>query len=216
DFILETIANTNKGIDYVLENDIKLKDTVVVDLDDQDFKTLNVHMDYWGLFEKVTATSQIKSNRFRKIALVGASQPEMDRMALYLEDQNKPLVVVGNTKIKGLAYVPKQGVRTGNISGHSYYGDQLVYGQTRISKELYKPLKGTFDHIKNMSSAIDAIDTNQFLDLKTLKIHQNSFFDPVQVIYSLDNISLSEVSLTGHILVQSKTKITVDASAMLK
>src|SRR5690606_37418307 len=99
---------------------------------------------------------------------------------------------------------------------HSYYGDQLVYGQTRISKELYKPLKGTFDHIKNMSSAIDAIDTNQFLDLKTLKIHQNSFFDPVQVIYSLDNISLSEVSLTGHILVQSKTKITVDASAMLK
>src|SRR5690606_7262137 len=116
DFVLETIDNTNKGIDYVLQNDVNLNDTLAINLDDQDFKTLTVHRGYWGLFEKIMASSKIKSNSFRKIALVGASQPDMDRMALYIEDQNKPLVLVGNTKIQGLAHVPEQGVRTGNIS----------------------------------------------------------------------------------------------------
>lgn len=215
-FVLETIDNANKGIDYVLQNDVNLNDTLAINLDDQDFKTLNLHRDYWGLFEKVMASSQIKSNSFRKIALVGSSQSDMDRMALYIEDQNKPLVVVGNTKIQGMAYVPEQGVRTGNISGHSYYGSQLIYGQTRASSELPKLLAETLDHIKNIVSATEQIEPNQFLDINKLKTHQNSFYNPVQVIYSNTDITLFGVKLMGHIIVQSKTKIILDASSTLK
>lgn len=215
DFVLETIDNANKGIDYVLKNDVSLNETLVVNLEDQDFKTLNVHRDYWGLFEKVMASSKIKSNSFSKIALVGASQPE-DRMALYIEDQNKPLVVVGNTKIQGMAYVPEQGVRTGNISGHSYYGSQLIYGQTRTSGELPELLNETVEHIKNIVNTTEQIEPNQFLDINKLKVHQNSFYNPVQVFYSNTEITLFDVKLMGHIIVQSKTKITVDASSTLK
>lgn len=216
DFVLETIDNANKGIEYVLRNDVIMNDTLAVNLDDQDFKILTVHRDYWGLFEKVMASSQIKSNSFRKIALVGASQPELDRTALYIEDQNKPLVVVGNTKIQGLAHVPEQGVRAGNISGHSYYGSRLIYGQTRTSSKLPKLLDETLAHIKNIVNTVDYIEPNQFLDISKLKTHQNSFFNPLQVIYSNTDITLSEVSLVGHILVQSKTKIIVDANTILK
>lgn len=216
DFVLETIDNANKGIDYALQNDVNLNDTLAINLDDQDFKTLNVHRDYWGLFEKVMATSQIKSNSFRKIALVGASQPDKDRMALYIEDQNRPLVVVGNTKIQGMAYVPEQGVRTGNISGHSYYGNQLIYGETRNSGVLPDLVDETLEQIQAIFNSMEHVDSNQLLNGSKVKIHQNSFFSPLQVLYSQTDITLSEVSLTGHIMVYSETKIIVDASAKLK
>lgn len=216
DFVLETIDNTYKGIDYVLQNNVKLNDTLTINLQDEDFKTLKVHRDYWGLFEKVVSSSNIKTNSFKKTALIGVTQPDTDRIALYVEDNNNPFVVVGNTKIQGLAYLPKQGVRTGNISGHSYYGSQLIYGETRTNNEFPKLVEETLEHIKMIQNNIKDIDANQFLDLSKKRIYQNSFFNPLQVIYSDTDLTLSEVSITGHIVVQSKTKIIVDATSILK
>ena len=216
DFVLETIENANKGISYMLQNDIRQNDTLQIGQQDEGYKTLKVHRGYWGLFEKVTAVSTIKTHTFTKTALIGARQPQMDRTALYVEDQNRPLVVVGNTKIQGLAYIPKQGVRTGNISGHSYYGSQLIYGSTRTSTKFPEIQKATLEQIKTIQDNIDQISPDQFLDLGKTKKHQNSFLSPFQVIYSNRDITLSEVSLTGHILVQSKTKITIEAPSNLK
>ena len=216
DFVLETIDNANKGIDHMLQNDIRIDDTIFINLHDKDYKTTKVYRDYWGLFEKVISISKIKANTFKKIALVGALQPRMNRTALYVEDQNKPLVLVGNTKIQGLSYLPKQGVRTGNISGHSYYGSQLIYGTTKESSKLPKILKETLEQIKTVQNKIDDIDSNQFLDLAKTRTYHNSFLDPIQLIYSSSELTLSDVSLTGHILIQSKTKIVVEASSTLK
>ncbi len=217
DFVKETIVNTERGINYVLQNQIIQKDTLQINLQDEDFKTLKVHRDYWGVFEKAVSTSKIKHNSFRKVALIGASQPKLNRVALYVKDNHKPLVVVGNTKIQGVTYLPKQGIRTGNISGHSYYGNQLIYGISKMSEpELPKLLNETLEHIKSVQNTSERISQEQFIDLSKTRTFQNSFYNPLQVIYSPTDILLSEVSLTGHILVQSKTKIVVDASSNLK
>lgn len=215
-YVLETVGNANKGIYYVLNNDMPLSDTLYKSFNDEDFKTVKVHREYWGIFEKAISVSKIKSNTFKKVALLGASQPSTNRTALYVEDQNKPLVVVGNTKIQGLAYLPEQGIRTGNVLGHSYYGSQLVYGPTQISKELPELPKQTLNQINSIQNRIEHVEPNQFLDLNACRIHQNSFFKALQVIYSVTDINLIEVSITGHILIQSQTKITVDSSANLK
>lgn len=215
-FAIETIENTQKGIEYTLRNNIRSNDTVHINLQDDDYKTVSVHKSYWGVFQKVLSTSKIKKHTVKKMALIGASQPNKDRVALYVKENNRPLVVVGKTKIKGVAYLPKQGVRTGNISGHSYYGSQLIYGKTKLSNNLPKLLKETLNHIKNTNLNIESLPQNQFLDLDQSKTYQNSFFNPLQVIYSNASINLSGVSLTGHILVQSKIKISVDASSNLK
>ncbi|AXP80833.1 hypothetical protein CJ739_1747 [Mariniflexile rhizosphaerae] len=216
DFVLETIENANKGISYVLQNDIRQNDTLQINQQDEDYKTVKVHRDYWGLFEKATAMSRIKTHTFIKTALIGARQPRPEGIALYVEDQNKPLVVVGNTKIQGLAHIPKQGVRTGNISGHSYYGSQLIYGTTRTSAEFPEISKATQEQINTIQDNIDQIEPSQFLDLGKTKKQQNSFLNPLQVLYSSRDITLSDISLTGHILVQSRTKITVEAPSDLK
>jgi len=215
-FVIETISNVDKGINYALQNKLQLNDTTLVNLQDEDFKTLKVHRSFWGVFEKVIAVSNIKHKTFKKIALVGASQLDINRTALYLEEQNRPLVVVGNTKIQGDVYLPKQGVRTGNISGHSYYGNQLIYGNIKTSQSIPKLQQETLNQIKKSNKTYRNINTDQFLDLSIKRTYQNSFYKPIQIIYNTETINLSEISLTGHILVQSETKIIVDATSNLK
>lgn len=211
--IKETIENANKGIEYTLIHDINTLDTTTVHLNDDDYKSLKIHKDYWGIFEKVTAVSNIKNNRFIKHALVGASQPKQDRLALYVEDNNKPLVLVGDTNIEGVAYLPRQGVKTGNIAGHSYYGSQLIYGTTRTSNRLPKIL---LEPINSFNSTTFGIEEEQFIDISKVRIHKNSFLNPEKIIYSNTDIFLSQIRLTGHIKVVSKTRIIVDPSADLK
>lgn len=216
DFIIESTKNTNKGINYALNTIVPLKDTISIELNDEDYKTLNVYREFWGIFEKVTTVSKIKNSIVKKTALIGGIQLEDNRTALYIQDNNKPLVLVGNTKIEGVAYLPKQGVKTGTISGHSYYGSQLIYGNTKISNTLPEIFAETNSQLNAINHFISKITQDQFLNLKQRQSFKNSFLNPVQVILSNELIRLIDVQLTGNIIVQSKSKIMVDASSSLK
>ncbi len=213
--VKETLHSADLGIHYALHNPIVLNDTLAIKLENDEFKDLKVHRDYWGVFEKVVSVSTAKNNRFTKVALVGASQPNTNRTALYVQDNNRPLVLVGNTKIQGVAYLPKQGVRTGNISGHSYYGNQLVYGKSKTSSKLPKISKDLHKQLKTITNSTQFIEEHQFINIEHGKTYKNSFLKPLQLIYNQNTIALSQVKLVGHIIVQSKTKIIVDASAGL-
>lgn len=216
DFIIETSRNTNKGIDFALNNKIRLNDTTAIDLKDKDYKSLKVHREYWGVFEKVTAVSKIKKNTLRKVALIGGTQSENNRTALYIQDNNKPLVLVGKTKIEGVAYLPRQGVKPGTISGKSYYGSQLIYGATRVSSNLPKLFSETSAQINTIENQVSRISQEQFLNIEKGKTYTNSFLKPTQVFFSNDVIRLNTVTLTGNIIVQSKSRIIVEASSKLK
>lgn len=215
DFVLETIENTNKGISYVLQNETRFNDTTSIDLLDEDYKSLNIHKDYWGIFEKVSSQSNIKNYKFQKVALVGATQPELNRMALYVEDNNKPLVLVGNTTIKGLAFLPQRGVKSGNISGNSYYGSQLIYGTTKTSTALPELVTETIQQLERISEN-KIVGESQYIDLNQGDVFENSFLQPYQLVYSPSTLILSHKTLTGHIIVQSQTEIVVENSANLK
>lgn len=214
-FIVEATRNTTKGIDYALQNTILLNDTTTIQLN-EDYKNLKVYRNFWGVFEKITVVSQIKNNRFQKAALIGSIQPENNRKALYVQDNNKPLVLVGNTKIEGVAYIPKQGVKPGTISGQSYYGSQLIYGNTRVSNRLPKVFIETISQINAIESRALRVKENQFLNLESGKDYKNSFFEPTQIVFSNSQINLNHITLIGNIVVQSKTKIIVETSSNLK
>jgi len=216
DFIVETTKQSSLGIGYVLNNVVPLNDTTTINLGDEDYKSLKVHRDFWGVFEKVTSTSSIKNKCFQKLALIGSKQSKNNKTALYIQDNNKPLVLVGNTKIEGDAYLPRLGVKSGYISGQSYYGSQLIYGQTRISSRLSKVLSETINQIKSIENIALRIPQNRFLNIQEGETYNNSFLKPLQFIFSNNTIDLRAINLTGHILVQSKTKIIVHPSSKLK
>lgn len=215
-FVIETIDNSEKGIQYALQNTLKYKDSTVVRLNGEDYKSLKLKRNYWGIFERITSESVIKNYKFQKAALIGASQPVKDRMALYLEDNNKPLVVVGHTKLQGVVYLPQRGVKSGSISGHSYYGEHLIYGPTKMSNKLPKFSTELSEQLFELPQAYRIMDKNQFLDIRDGSVFNNSFYEPTQIIFSNGQIELSEISLTGNILVQSQTKIVVKSTAKLR
>lgn len=216
DFVKETIENADMGIKYALNNDIPINDSLNVPLTKWDYKTIKVSRSDWGLFEVLGVNSKIKSNQFEKLALVGTRQTNDSRPALYLEDNNKPLVLVGTTKIEGLTFIPKQGVRTGNISGHSYYGSQLTYGETKTSEKLPELSGKTQNYLEQIPRLAETIKSDQFLDFDKRKRFKNSFLNPVKVIFSPNEINLQHTTLIGHILIQSETRITLDATSNLK
>jgi len=216
DFIKESINNSNKGITYALSNTIKLNDTTTVNLKDEDYKSLKVYRDFWGVFEKITSTSKIKTNTYKKVALLGASQPSLNRTALHLQDNNRPLVVVGNTKIEGLSYLPKTGVKSGSISGQSYYGTQLIYGSTRETLNFPQLNKELLLSIKTINTLISKTPQNLYINLEVGQQYTNSFLEPVQVVFNPSTIRLNNTSISGHIIIKSKTKIIVDNTSHLK
>lgn len=216
DFIKETTKQSNDGIDYVLQNSIPLSDTTSIKLDSEDYKTLKVYRGFWGVFEKVVSSATIKNNRFQKIAIVGFKQPKSYRIALYIQDNNKPLVLVGNTKIEGIAYLPRQGVKPGYISGQSYYGSRLIYGSTRVASNLPKLSSDITKSISQLESISSTLHQDQFLNIQEGNVYTNSFLKSLQIVYSNTEIDLEQIELTGHIVVQSKSKITVHSSAKLR
>ena len=89
---------------------------------------MTVEREFWGVFEKRTAIAEFKKQRFEKTAMVGGRLSK-EPFSLYLKDKQRPLIIAGAAKITGDAFLPEQGIRPGNIAGHSYYHGQLLYGK---------------------------------------------------------------------------------------
>jgi hypothetical protein len=214
--IIETVSLVDKGIQNALHQKNSNKDTTTLVLDNADYKSIKIHKDFWGTYEKMYSKATIKHITLKKTALVG-SKRNNNEPVLYLKDNNRPLVVVGKTKIKGKAYLPKRGVKSGNIAGESYYGENYIYGTTALSENFPKLNKELLDYFKILNNRdfynFDKIET---INLNASKEHINSFGNSVQLIYSNSELVLSDVSILGHIIVQSKTKISIDKSAYLK
>jgi len=211
-FVKKTIENSNQGIRYAINNDFK---TITLKSDDNDYSKTMLSKTNWGIFEKVISTSILKTNQINKIALLGAKQPEFKRSALYIEENNKPLVVVGNTRIKGLTYLPKRGIKAGTIAGQSYYGSQLIYGNTAQSSDLPELNNSILIYLKQLKKIGSGIPQDAFLSINRTKKYQNSFLKPTKFIISNGVINLSEAQLIGNIVVKSKTKIYVSDSSQL-
>ncbi|MCR8667513.1 hypothetical protein NO995_07465 [Aestuariibaculum sp. M13] len=214
ELLVKTIKNADKGVDYLLHNLIDLKYSEPFNLEAENEELISITTDFWGVYKKVISTSSIKQNTFNKVALLGFKRSDKD-VALYVEDHNRPLVVVGDTKIIGDAFIPEQGIRTGNISGNSYYGSQLIYGRSRTIKDFPNLNTEILNQIKHIKDRIKDLDNGYYLDVEGRRVIEKSFLEPLKAIYKPDVIKLTEISLTGHIVVQSETKIKIDASATL-
>lgn len=215
--VVNTIKNAEEGVQYALVKNLKMNDTTYIPISGERIANIRVHQRYWGAFEHVTSVSTIKNKTFIKTALTGGQFSLKDRAALYVKDQNKPLILVGNTRIEGTAYLPEKAVRPGNIGGTAYYGSSLIYGSIRKSHgqmpQLAPELPAHFNTL-----------TRQGFDFKGDIVPApqpggsliNSFTNPIKYLYSPDNINLSGLKISGHIIIYAENKIVVPATARLR
>lgn len=210
----ETIALCNASF-YTLDLD-QIPYDIQVELN-QNVRDLPASIAYkrkrWGMFDIIEVKTKIKREEFKKTSLIGGYTSQ--KKALYLKDMNKPLVVVGNTKIQGNVHLPKQGVRSGNISGHSYYGSALIYGLSLASSTklpLWPSRSSMIDWVSGgfLNAEFEVVDLSKNQEIL------NSFNKSRKYIFERNPLRLDKVKLIGNILVQSASKITVSSDAQLE
>lgn len=172
--------------------------------------------DYWGLHKKVFSAVSTNNINLKKIALTGFKQSNEYRTTLYLKDNLKPLVVVGNTKIKGQVYLPKRGVKAGNISGVYFSNGKLIDGKTSPSeKELPSISQDLKNHLQGLLKYELEFPKDQYLNINSKREFKNSFYNPAQVIYSKNSLVINKTFI-GHFYIFSETSVTITNEAVLK
>lgn len=214
---IENIQLSDTGIAYLLQQEEINLDTLSVDFEHKENQTLKVHLSQWGIFEKAYTKSQFRKKIFVKTALMGSLLDSQKSPTLYLQETQNPLSVVGKTAIRGIAYLPSQGVRTGYIDGNSYHGSELIYGSKQKSTTVLPSVKKSIlDVISFYLKDYQIVNQEDFIPLETNKRIVVSFKEKTKGSYSKDPIVLENREIKGNIIIKSDTLIRIKKTALLK
>lgn len=211
-FTKEAIAAVQLGFESLKHQKTPYDLKTPVHFYDNEIAVTTLIKKHWGIFDLAIVNSKVKNEFFQKIGLLGVQRSK--REALYLKDNNNALVLVGKTKITGTVSLPKQGVKSGNIAGVSFYGNPLINGSRKASSS-------SLPQIQNIEFVKDFYQNYLTNEMKSIeledgvKIHQ-SFTNTTGLYTATKPILLKNISLSGNIVVSSKTAIIVEASANLE
>jgi len=211
-FHVQSIQNADLGFQFIADNNISYEEEKSIEISSAINSYISLTKKHWGVFDLVTVKSNVNDILFQKTGIIGGFQKE--KPALYLEDNNSALVLVGNTKIQGSTFLPKNGVKRGNIAGNSYYGEQLIYGAIKQSNENLPVIKNR-NYIKELSKGLVVVANSNDLLLEEGLKSINSFSNPIKIYKQEGTINLREIHLTGNIIIQSDTLIRVYKTAEL-
>lgn len=208
------IKATDKGFSTVLKENQIVNDTLIIPSFEDSFQITKAISDYWGIFQKTKIVTSKNNKKFQKVALIGSHFEHQDRKTLYLKDLFKPLVVVGNTRIEGIASLAEQGIRPGNIAGNSYYGNQLIYGRIERSSDKLPELNNSFyENIDYLLKYKKPNKNNDYLEINLKNV--NSFFDTTKWLYSNSILTIQD-EFIGNIIIKSDTLIRITNTSKLK
>ena len=181
---------------YTYNNDIGYN------LLDDDRSNIIFKKSKWGLYDVLTVKSE-KSSKYYKSAIVGKQPSGLLNAAIYLSDNFKPLVVTGNTKIKGDILIPKNGIQQGYLDGISYSYKQLFVGkQSNSTNKLPNIL---FERINEMY--------NQQLQQALKKIESdsisNSFLNAPMIYYFENAVTVQKITIKNNCILLSNEKIRI-------
>ena len=208
----EAIHAVYLAFEYLKEHTIPYDTETKKSFTEYGFESTTLLKKRWGVYDLVIVKTTLKHETFQKVALMG--NVNADRKALYLEENDQALVVVGNTKITGNVVLPKRGVQTGNISGVSYYGSKLVYGSVNTNANKLPKIQN-LDEIRQLIEDPYYENSNYFGLEEGMKMNQS--FTKETLLFEADGfLRLSQMNLQGNIVIQSKTKIQIEASTHLE
>ncbi len=208
----ETVSITNQAFNYIGQQDIPYNIVTALSFSEYPYEITEVKKTHWGIYDLASAKAILHNEQFQKTGIVGGRN--MKRTAMYLQDTNKPLVLVGNTKIRGNVFLPRLSVKSGSIGGTSYYNPTLIYGNISQSNT-------SLPGIKNIDFLRAFINDRPFDDLEEFELEdgmqrQRSFEESTQVHKSSGSIYLQNISLKGNLIIAAGDSITVHPSATLE
>jgi hypothetical protein len=174
----------------------------------------------WGLFDILDIQIKGKRNEIRRIYLAGINNRLYEKIALYLAEEKKYLSVSGNTQITGTCYLPQLGVRTSYVEGKGYYGAKTVYGTIKTSKEKLPEIKKErLSQINTYITDFSPLKSDSVFPFEYLRKKNslsNSFQNATIVFHSNSLIVLSNIEISGNIILLSGKMIRIKNSCNLE
>ena len=214
DSYIALMKSADFGMETALNSPLNLHDQVALQSESEITIDMNVNRDFWGVFERRTVTTSHKKTTYKKTALIGGKETGV-LPALYVNDHQRPVIIAGNAKITGTAFLPEQGLKMGNIRGNSYNQSSLLFGQQKKSDSVLPPLSRDLEvQISKLTNANFVPEGRMWRSIIS-EGAQNSFNEPTAIIRDRV-VRLRNVDLTGNIIISASYKIIVEASANLQ
>lgn len=214
------ISNVNSAINLVLSDyTIITGQNTKIDLYDEGTDNVEIEQKSWGMYNILNVTAKWRSYFHTKTLLLGDNIFETEKVSLYLVDENNYLSVCGNTKLKGLCYLPKLGVRRAYIEGQSFSGSKLVDGEIKesakqlpeINKQLLESNISMLKGKKNQNDSIRFYD--EFAENDTIF---NSFTNKTLVLNTSPSTILNNKIIKGNIVIRSAANLQIDNSVSIE
>lgn len=214
--------NVGSGLNLLLSRQsiIALNQQKVVDLYGSKDDSVLLSRKSWGAYEILLSKASFKHINVIHIAQVGYYPDSAKSYSLYLADQDKPLALCGDTKIKGTAFLPKAGVKRAYIEGQNFTGAVMIDGRMKQSeKTLPEFNKMLIDNIQSILSKKTISENDSIMviekDLSGDSLN-NSFINRPIVITSNNSIKISNGLYSGNVVIISSKQISVSADAIIK
>lgn len=195
------IRNAQSGIQFLLANPEMSFQEKYIDLFEEKKDSVRLELSPWGIFDIATACAFHGQDSFSVAAFIGLAPEGAQDAALYLADGNSPLAVCGKTEIKGKAFLPRSGVKRGNIPNAAYQGTQLIYGATATSD--YSLPEFSKEKITRLLKLLEENDFSEAALEDSLFV---SFLSPPLLIKG-DVLYINKHTLKGKIILIAKQSI---------
>lgn len=141
----QTFHNFESAV-LLLENESSIipnNDSISIDLFNEGNDSVTISRYNWGIFDWFKIDAHYQGFHCTKSGIITFQTGEPE-YSLYLSQISQPLVLCGQTKIEGTAFLPLSGVKRGYIEGQYYNGEKLIYG---IQKQSDRRLKNVREEL---------------------------------------------------------------------
>lgn len=170
-----------------------------------------IRIENWGAFKLIVLENINHIDSLFSAAFIGQENYSFRNTAIYMRDKNQPLSISGNTLIRGKSFLPKSGLKRGNINGKKYKKTQMIDGQILKSTDVLPEVK-----ISGIENLKDYIDLNQFKFSAYKDSIFHSFQKDVIHIHLGDIAYLDQCFYKGQIVLSANQKIFISKHAFLE
>lgn len=191
-----------------------LGESVVMGLFDHQRENIRISRTHWGLFEVAQVSAFQGTDTITKTYFVGQCSAPNERVAFYLEDRNRPLSLCGKTLIEGTCYLPKAGVKRAYIEGQTFHGEHLIHGSAHKNSEPLPELLISDTTLDRLYASFT--DEASGIEGEVLNDRERVSFNAPSVMVHLNTPTLKDVQWSGKVMLVSKDRLVIEASAQLK
>lgn len=213
----EVIRNAESGIVYFCSNqDTEEIESSDIDLFGRGKDSVRLERRTWGAYDVCVSTAHTGDQSSVCMAMIGIIPDPQNKFALWLADMDRALSVTGATRLNGKCYLPKAGVERAYIEGKSYSGRDLVYGSIAESSRFIPSVNNQrMESLESLFVAQPEDSVVLWEDILGLDSIMHSFSKNQLTIISNGIIRVSDVYMSGQIVLRSSSAIVVEKTSFL-